>query len=168
MKRLLGPIAFLLYAAMPVFANLAIALVGFVPVAPGLQAPAGVYFAGVALGLRDAVQELLGRRAAVLAILIGAAVSYLFTPAFAVASGVAFLLSEGLDFLVYSPLRARGRIYLAVALSNTVGLVVDSVVFLLLAFGSLDFLPGQVVAKTYVTLAALAFLYLIRRRRLPA
>lgn len=165
MKRITGPIAFLFYAAMPVLANLAIALFGMVPVAPGLSAPAGVYFAGVALGLRDLVQYLLGKRWAVYAILAGAAVSYLFTPQFAIASGVAFLLSEALDFGVYSPLRERGRVYLAVLASNTVGLIVDSIVFLLLAFGSLDYLAGQIVGKAEMTIAALALLWLVRQRR---
>ena len=53
------------------------------------------------------------------------------------ASGVAFLLSEFADLGVYTPL-ARRRLVLAVVASSVVGLVVDSIVFLWLAFGSLD------------------------------
>jgi uncharacterized PurR-regulated membrane protein YhhQ (DUF165 family) len=84
-----------------------------------------------------------------------------------VASGTAFLLSETLDFAVYTPLRDRGRFIEAVVLSNTAGLVLDSVVFLLLAFGSLDFLPGQLLGKATMTLVALPLLATARRFLLP-
>ena len=50
----------------------------------------------------------------------------------------------------------------AVAFSNAVGLVVDSVVFLWLAFGSLSFLSGQVLAKAWTTLAAIAVIAAVR------
>jgi queuosine precursor transporter len=51
----------------------------------------------------------------------------------------------------------------AVTLSNTVGLLVDSVLFLWLAFGSLAFLPGQLVGKAWMT--GLAILLLAGGRR---
>jgi uncharacterized PurR-regulated membrane protein YhhQ (DUF165 family) len=80
-----------------------------------------------------------------------------------VASGVAFLLSELADYAVYTPLRERNWLG-AVALSNTVGLVLDSVIFLSLAFGSLTFLPGQIVGKAWMTAAAVVVLWLVRNR----
>lgn len=137
-----------------------------IPVWPGINAPSGVLWVGLALSLRDATQEQLGRRWTVAAILVGAALSALLSPSLAVASGVAFLVSEGVDFAVYTPLRERGRWLMAVALSNTVGLVVDSILFLTLAFGSLDFLPGQIVGKAWITLATIAVLSLYRQRHL--
>ena len=51
---------------------------------------------------------------------------------------------------------------LAVVLSSAVGLVVDSVVFLLMAFGSLDFLAGQIIGKGWMVLLAIPFIWLIR------
>jgi hypothetical protein len=45
-----------------------------------------------------------------------------------------------------------------------VGLLVDSVLFLLLAFGSLDFLAGQVVGKAWMTLLALVLIAGYRQR----
>ena len=42
------------------------------------------------------------------------------------------------------------RLVAAVVASSAVGLVVDSIVFLWLAFGSLDFLAGQVVGKAWM------------------
>ena len=45
-----------------------------------------------------------------------------------------------------------------------VGLVVDSIVFLWLAFGSLEFLFGQVLGKLWMVLLAIPFVAWIRRR----
>lgn len=151
------------YVLTIVLANLAIAAIGLVPVGFGLMAPAGVYFAGLAFTLRDAVQETAGRRWSIAAILVGAAISALLSPALALASGAAFLLSELADLAVYTPLRRRSWIA-AVATSNTVGLVIDSALFLWLAFGSLEFLAGQVIGKTWMTLLAVALLSVWRRR----
>ena len=149
------------YIATIFLANWAITHIGLVPVAGGLMAPAGVYCAGLAFTLRDLTQERLGKGWTIGAIVIGAAVSALLSPALALASGAAFLLSELADLAVYTPLRRRHWLG-AVALSNTVGLVIDSALFLWLAFGSLAFLPGQVVAKFYVTVAAVAVLWAYR------
>src|SRR5690242_3092094 len=126
-----------------------------VPVAPGLMAPSGVMMIGLALVLRDLVQRRLGLLAAFGAILFGAALSgFLAPPAIVVASAAAFLLSELADLVVYTPLQRR-RFVLAVVLSSLAGLVVDSAVFLYLAFGSLDFLLGQVVGKAWMVLLAI-------------
>lgn len=132
----------------------------------GLMAPAGVFAAGFALVARDLVQRYLGRRAAVAAILVGAALSLLVSPAFALASAAAFLVSELVDMAVYTPLERR-TFAGAMLLSNTVGLVGDSVFFLLAAFASLAFLPGQVVGKLEMTLPAVLVI-LLMRRVLPA
>ena len=135
-----------------------------IPVAPGLMAPSGVTMIGIALVLRDLVQRRLGVGVAVGAILAGAALSALVAPpALVVASAAAFLLSELADFAVYTPL-ARRRLVLAVVASSLVGLVVDSIVFLWLAFGSLDFLAGQVVGKAWMVLLSIPFVAWLRRR----
>ena len=125
------------------------------PVAPGLMAPSGVLMVGLALVLRDLVQRRLGLLWAVAAILAGTLLSALLAPAaLVVASGVAFLLSELADLAVFTPLQRR-RFLLAVLASSIVGLVVDSAVFLYLAFGNLDYLAGQVVGKAWMVLLAM-------------
>ncbi len=135
-----------------------------VPVGFGLMAPSGVALIGLALVLRDLVQRRLGLGWAAAAILAGAAISALVAPpALVVASVAAFLLSETADLLVYTPLQRR-RLVLAVAASSAAGLVVDSIVFLCLAFGSLDFLAGQVVGKSWMVLATLPVIAWLRRR----
>jgi uncharacterized PurR-regulated membrane protein YhhQ (DUF165 family) len=162
MTKRIGLVAALGYVLTIFAANWLIQHVGPVSVGFGLMAPAGVYAAGLAFTLRDVVQVTLGRSATVLAILIGAGLSYLVSPAFAVASATAFLFSELADFAVYTPLERRSWLG-AVTLSNTVGLAVDSVLFLWLAFGSLAFLPGQIVGKAWMT--GLAILLLAGGRR---
>ena len=146
-------------------ANWALARYGIVPVGFGLSAPAGVYFAGLAFTFRDGVRERLGGRWVVVAILLGAGLSFWLEGArtFAIASGVAFGVSETADALVYEPLRVRSRL-LALVLSNTVGLTLDSALFLWLAFGSLAFIEGQIVGKAYMTAAAVLLLVLWGRR----
>jgi len=135
-----------------------------IPVAPKLMAPSGVLMIGIALVLRDLVQRRLGFRFAVAAILIGAALSGLVAPvSLVIASASAFLLSEFADLVVYTPL-ARKRMVTAVVLSSMVGLVIDSIVFLWLAFGSLEFLAGQVVGKAWMVLLSIPFVVLLRRR----
>jgi uncharacterized PurR-regulated membrane protein YhhQ (DUF165 family) len=135
-----------------------------VPVAPGLMAPSGVMMAGVALVLRDLVQRRLGVGVASLAILAGAGLSaFLAPPALVVASATAFLISEFADLAVYTPLARRGLVAAVVA-SGVVGLVVDSIVFLWLAFGSLDFLAGQIVGKAWMVLLSIPFVAWLRRR----
>lgn len=146
------------YIATIFAANWAITTFGLVPVGFGLLAPAGVYFAGLAFTFRDLTQDSLGRRWTYGAILIGAGLSGFLSGPLALASGVAFLVSETLDLLVYTPLRAR-RWLTAVAASNVVGLAVDSALFLWLAFGSLDFLLGQIVGKAWVTALAVFVLW---------
>jgi hypothetical protein len=135
-----------------------------VPVAPALMAPSGVLMVGAALVLRDLVQRRLGVEFGIGAIVVGAMISAGLAPASLVlASTAAFLLSEFADFAVYTPL-ARRRLVAAVVASSTVGLVVDSIVFLWLAFGSMEFLLGQIVGKLWMVLLAAPFVAFLRRR----
>jgi uncharacterized PurR-regulated membrane protein YhhQ (DUF165 family) len=135
------------------------------PVAPfGITAPSGVLMIGLALVLRDLVQRRLGKLWTLGAILAGAALSGLVAPpALVLASVAAFLLSELADFAVYTPLQKRGLIR-AVLLSSLVGLCVDSVVFLQLAFGSLDYLGGQILGKLWMVLLSIPVIRLLRDR----
>lgn len=139
----------------------------------GWAAPAGVLFAGLAFGLRDALHEAGGSRLVLAAIAAGAALSYYLSDAvtipggkvsIAVASGVAFGLAELADLAIYSPLRERQWVA-AVITSNLVGALVDSALFLYLAFGSVDFIGGQLVGKAIMILPAIPIVGAVRRAR---
>jgi uncharacterized PurR-regulated membrane protein YhhQ (DUF165 family) len=152
------------YVATIPAANLLVTHFGAVPVGFGFDAPAGVYAVGLALVLRDLAREAAGRAAVVAAIAVGAVLSWwLADPALAAASAAAFAVSEVMDFAVYEPLRTRGLV-VAMLASNAVGLLADSLLFLWLAFSSLEFLPGQLLGKAWMTLAAVAVIAVLRRR----
>jgi uncharacterized PurR-regulated membrane protein YhhQ (DUF165 family) len=150
-------------------ANYLIEHVGIVDVGFGKQAPAAVFAAGFAFTFRDLVQRTLGREAVLVVIVVGSLLSLLVAPSFALASAAAFLVAELADFAVYTPLAERSFLG-AVLLSNTVGLLIDSVLFLWLAFGSFEFLPGQIIGKAWTTAAALVVIAAVsasRRALLP-
>ena len=152
---------FALYVGMIWAANWALGRYGFVPIGFGLTAPAGVFFAGLAFSFRDLLQDEGGRGLVFLAIGCGAALAYLIEPSFAVASAVAFGLSELADMAIYTPLRERHQ-YKAMALSNTVGSVVDSMLFLWIAFGTTQGWFGLTVGKVYMIVPSLALLWVLR------
>lgn len=157
-------LSLLAYLSCIVAANWLTARYGFVPVGLGLAATAGTYAAGAAFVARDAVQDTSGRLLTIAAVVVGAALSWwISTPALAIASGVAFLLSEIADMAIYTPLRKRGYIRAALA-SNLVGSTVDTLVFLWLAGFGLAWLTvaGQLVGKGWVTLATVGIVVIVR------
>jgi uncharacterized PurR-regulated membrane protein YhhQ (DUF165 family) len=134
-----------------------------IPVAPGLLAPSGVLVIGAALLLRDLVQRRFGIPVSLACILTGAALSFFIAPpGLALASAAAFLASEFLDFSVYTPL-ARKRFVTALLASCAAGAVLDSALFLWLAFGNLEHIAGQVIGKLYAVTAFAAFTAARRR-----
>lgn len=157
MKRILLGGAFL--ACIP-SANYLIGNVGtvcipqgpcLIPVGFGLMAPSGVLLIGAALALRDALHEAAGRGVVLACIAAGAALSLAFSPpALAIASAIAFLLSELADWAVYDRLRRRA-LWGAVLVSGIVGACIDSVLFSWLAFGAVKWAPGLILAKIYAS-----------------
>lgn len=139
-----------------------------IPVGFGLMTPSGVLMISVALVLRDVVQRVAGTQWALAAIVAGSVMSAAVAPpALVIASATAFLVSELIDMAVYTPLQRRGLV-LAVLASNGVGLIVDSVLFLTIAFGSLDYIAGQIVGKAWATLAAVAVIAAMQPREVVA
>lgn len=177
--KALGLAAFAAFVGVIVLANWSVNHFGVVGVGFGLVAPAGVYFVGLAFTLRDVLHRTLGRMAVIGAILVGAVVSFAVSDAVTIpggvlslawASGIAFLVSELADLVVYEPIRKHGWSP-AVGASNVVGLFVDSLLFLYLAFGSLSFLWGQVVGKAWMTALAIALMIVasqVTRKAVPA
>ncbi|WP_336055763.1 VUT family protein [Nitratireductor sp. CH_MIT9313-5] len=171
--RVEGFIYLALFAACIPLANWLIGNVGtfcvpkgpcLVPVWPGISAPSGVLAIGAALVLRDLVQRRLGVSWAMVAIAAGGVLSALVAPPALVAASVAaFVFSEAADLAVFTPLQRKGLV-LAVVASSIVGIIVDSALFLFLAFGSLDLVAGQVIGKSWSVVAALPLIHLLRLR----
>lgn len=140
---------------------------GFVALGP-FAFTAGTYAAGLTFGARDALHDAAGRSKVVAAIVVGAGLSYLVAPSLAAASGVAFLASELADLCVYQPLRER-RWVVAVVASNLVGALVDTVLFLTIAFGAAsvtgDAVAGQMVGKGLMITPSLVVVRWVRGAR---
>ncbi|WP_338061097.1 VUT family protein [Lentzea albidocapillata] len=120
------------------------------------------------LTLRDLLHETLGTPGVLAGVAAGAGLSWLLaTPQIAVASAVAFAVSETLDSVLYAVLR-RGSRLRAVLGSNLLGMIVDSLLFVPLAFGSFAAVPGQVAGKTAATVVTLPLLWVASRSRCRA
>jgi uncharacterized PurR-regulated membrane protein YhhQ (DUF165 family) len=156
MNRLL---AFVSFVACVVAANVMTARLGLV-----LGVTAGTFTAGLALLVRDWLDEVAGWRWILGAIAVGAGLSFAMTPGYrlALASGLAFTLSELVDWSVYRPLRHRGWVPAAVA-SNIVGALVDSTLFLAVAgFPLWPGIPVQTAVKGAVTTAFVVLVVVAR------
>lgn len=126
-------------------------------------APAGWIAIGIVLVFRDWIQQLVGLRWSLTLVPIAGALSYLIAEAagwtslqkIAVASVVAFLVSETVEAVVFTPIRNR-TLTGGVALSATIGNAIDSAIFLQLAFGSEAFFPGNFVGKLEMIVVGVA------------
>jgi uncharacterized PurR-regulated membrane protein YhhQ (DUF165 family) len=158
-RRAAAPLLAVALLLSVVLANWLSARYGLVSAGFGLLVSAGTYAAGLALGLRDALDRAGGIRWVLAAIVGGIAISALAAgPQLATASAAAFGLGELTDLVVWRRLRARGWRPALIA-SNAVGALVDTVVFLPLAgFGvTATSIGGQFLVKAgWMTLAALA------------
>jgi uncharacterized PurR-regulated membrane protein YhhQ (DUF165 family) len=144
-----------------------------------LTAPGGTYLIGIALSLielahRTAPSRREGFLNAQLMVLAGFAASALLAAYLAIldamppedalfdrlsgtwrivlGSLVAFLVSETVDNTLGAWLRDRAPDALRVIATNALSVPLDSVVFLLVAFGSLEFIEGQIVVKYAATI----------------
>ena len=169
MRRVLGVTAVLAYIGCVFGANWATDRWGLIDYPWWLQATAGTVFAGLSFTVRDATQDTLGRWWVWVAVLAGAVLTWFVAPSFAVASAVAFLVSESADFAVYTPLRER-EWGLAVLCSNAVGAVVDSWLFLWIAFNlasAREFWLDQTIIKIAMAVPFVLAIWVWRNRDLP-
>jgi uncharacterized PurR-regulated membrane protein YhhQ (DUF165 family) len=160
-------IALVAYVTSIVLANVATSYFGLVPIGFGLVVSAGSFAAGAALVLRDGVQVFGDRRYVFGAILIGAVLSFVMaSPGIAFASCIAFLVSELVDWGVFTPIR-RKSLARAVVISSVVSAPVDTVLFLYLAgFGvTWQAVLGQFLVKTLMALIAAGIITVLARRR---
>ena len=153
MKRLAVTLS-LGYIALAVLANwLASRWTLGVPFTPYV-APAGWVAIGVVLVFRDWIQQLVGLAWSLTLVPVAGGLSYGIAEAagwtslqkVAVASVVAFLVSETVEAVVFTPIRKR-NLTAGVALSGTVGNAIDSALFLWVAFGSEAYFAGNFVGK---------------------
>lgn len=172
MKRL-ALILSVIYVATVVLANwLASKYFVHVPLTDYI-APAGVFCIGAVLVMRDWLQQIAGLKWSIILVPIAGLISWgvgdiagwTDLEKIAVASVVAFTVSETVEAAVFTPLRKR-NLTLGVALSATVGNALDSYIFLALAFGSQAFFAGNFIGKMEAIAVGVA-LTACRRRWVP-
>ena len=131
---------------------------------PEILAPSGSVLIGVALVLRNVLQQTAPRQWILGCIIIGALISACVAPAaLTAASATSFFFSEMTDWAVYSPLRRR-HMTLAILIAGTAGATVDASLFVTLAFGGeLALIGGQIIAKMWASIFAACIIPLIRR-----
>src|SRR5439155_5580804 len=120
-------------------------------------APAGVFAIGAVLVLRDWIQQLSGLKttmamvyiAGIASWVIGNAAGWTSLQKIALASVIAFTISETVEAVIFTPIRRR-NLSLGVCLSGTAGNALDSFVFLAIAFGSQEFFVGQFIGKSWM------------------
>lgn len=126
--------------------------------------PSAVWVIGIAFVLRDLAQITIGKGWTWAAIVVGTVLSWwLSSPSLAVASGAAFLWSESTDALIFTPLANRGQFLLGVTISGYAASVVDSALFVRLAFHSFDGWWQLTIAKILFVALATPVAYTIRR-----
>lgn len=168
-RRGLAMLLGLAYVGTVVAANWATSHFGLVAAGFTLLVPAGTYAAGLTLGLRDALQDAAGVAWVLAAIGVGTAVSFAVAdPVIAAASGIAFLLAELADLAVYTPLRRKGW-RRALVVSNVVGAMVDTLLFLWLAGFPINTasVTGQLVVKAAWCTGAVLVVHEVVRRAVP-
>lgn len=154
----IGMVFGLLYVFSIVAANLLISLFG-VFCLYNICVPAGALMVGATFTLRDRTQQEVGKYSCWYWMLLAAAITSIFSGEVALASTIAFLLSESADWVVftYSKYSPRKRSIL----SNIIGIPVDSFVFVPLIFGwDYKIILGQIIVKI---IASFAFLWAVKR-----
>lgn len=149
------------YLSSILLANVIVNTFGIVTVL-GLTFPAGAPLIGMTFTLRDMVQRRWGKLHCWWWMLAASLITVLFNPTLAYASFAAFLVAEGIDWVIYTAV--PGSFVKRVLLSNLVGLPMDSIVFVALAFG---WIWPAIIGQTLVKLvfgAGLVGLAVLRRK----
>lgn len=142
-RKLLAAITTYIFALIA--ANLLVAAFG-----PTVTPINAFLLIGLDLALRDALHFQLKNWQMATLILAASVSSYLLNPAsgqIAIASAIAFLLSNAIDWIVFS--RTKGNWLKRSNISNASGALIDSLIFPLIAFGSIlpAIIAGQFLAK---------------------
>lgn len=165
----------LLYMLSIILGNFFVSYFGIVNMF-GLTFPAGALWIGITFSMRDFVQKEWGDgkvwyfmiASTIMTTILGVGLSQLPIPPWkvALASAVAFIVSESIDWLVYW--MTKLDITWRIIISNLFSTPIDSMLFVGIAFGSFSFLQppvyGQAIVKYLSGLLVLPILIFARYR----
>ena len=163
------------YMLSIVFANFCVSWFGLVTWFGWLTFPAGAIFIGLTFSMRDFVQREWGDlkvwwfmiASTVITTIMGVVLSHLPIPLWkvALASAVAFAVSEAVDWAVYYFLKKD--IIWRICISNIFSTPIDSILFVGIAFGTFNFLAppvwGQSLVKYLSGLLVIPILIYVRK-----
>jgi uncharacterized PurR-regulated membrane protein YhhQ (DUF165 family) len=132
--KVIGGLWALAYLLSIVFANWLVQLFGIIKLGP-FQVPAGVVLIGFTFTLRDIVQRYFGKTWVWLYMLAATVITMGLNERIAIASGAAFLISETIDFLIYTWKAGDWSWNKRIMVSNAVSTPVDSFLFVWFVFG---------------------------------
>ena len=126
-----------------------------IPIGFGLAVPAGVFMIAPIFTLRDSLHRTYGARMVTILILVASAFSYGLSIVLGnemlgrvtIASVIAFFVSENVDTFVYHLTRRKSWMTRVLS-SNAVSSLVDSILFIGIAFGIVwPLIIGQYIVK---------------------
>ena len=142
--------------------------------------PAAIYIFALTFTIIDLINEVLGKQGARRVVLAGVLANCLLavysllvlalTPRIVAASLLASLISGLADVELFARLRARFNAGWRVVASNALGALVDSILFILLAFAGVAGFPlkmllllmlGQYIIKMLVTVVSVPLIYIV-------
>lgn len=145
-----------MYLISIVLGNLFVSWFGIVKFL-GLTFPAGVVFIGLTFSFRDFVQRRWGDAWCWVWMLVATAITFFFNQKVAVASVTAFIISEGLDWVLFKYLKFSLK--KRIAYSNLIACPLDSAIFVTIAFGWVwPAIWGQALIKYLSGLLVLPFI----------
>jgi uncharacterized PurR-regulated membrane protein YhhQ (DUF165 family) len=151
----------LAYVGLIVICNLGFAHLPVLAITPTDPLPTMTFVVGFAFVIRDKAQEYLGHYVLVLMVLGCLATALTGEPSLALASGVAFAVSEIVDWGVFTfsgrPRRHR------VLLSSIAAAPIDTALFFYMAFGSATLLSVLSGALAKIVSAVLVFFWMGRK-----
>ena len=149
------------YLGSIILANILVHTFGIVTVL-GLTFPAGAAAIGLTFSARDFVQQRYGKFGCWGWMLVASLLTLAFNQQLALASVSAFCIAELCDWVIYT--RTKGSLEKRLVLSNLISTPLDSLVFVLLAFGpAWPAILGQTIIKL---LSSLLMLPMLRSGRL--
>ncbi len=141
------------YLGSIILGNILVNSLGLVTVL-GLTFPAGAVAIGLTFSARDFMQKRYGKVGCWGWMLVASVITFLFNQQLAFASFSAFFIAEFSDWLIYT--RTKGSLGKRLILSNLISTPLDSLIFVLLAFGPVwPAIWGQAIIKMISSLLVL-------------
>lgn len=151
------------YILSILLANIFVDYFGIVTVL-GLTFPAGVVWVGLCFSFRDFAQRYWGIWKIWIFISIATIITLFMNWQIALASVSAFLISEFVDWLIFT-ISKRDFIH-RIWISNTISTPLDSILFVVLAFGwNFDAIYGQAIIKYISSLLVIPIILYYNRNR---